>query len=127
IEVYDEFVQYSRRFRQLMYIGSENALDLFNQIVSIKEIGGLNAFVRNHMLERTDAQDRIKQLQENFMNLTRAHDAIQLAERQLAILEPLMQDTRRYMEQQARIDETVRSNGLLPMYIMMQKKRLLVQ
>ena len=126
-EVYQDFSAYGRRFRQLMGFRSEKALDLFNQIVSIKEIGGLNAFVREHMLERTDAQARIKQLRDNFENLTRAHDAIQMAERQLAILEPLMQEAQKYEEQQRRIDETNRSSELLNVYIASRRKLLAEQ
>ena len=123
-EVYQEFSAYGRRFRQLMGFRSEKALDLFNQIVSIKEIGGLNSFVREHMLEKTDAQTRIKQLRDNFDNLTRAHDAIQLAERQLAILEPLMQEAQKYDDQQRRINEANRCAELLPVYIASRRKLL---
>lgn len=126
-EVYQEFAPYGRRFRQLMGFRSEKALDLFNQIVSIKEIGGLNAFVREHMLEKTDAQARIKQLRDNFENLTHAHDAIQAAERQLAILEPLMQDTQKYEEQQRRIDEANHSAELLNVYTAGRRKALLTE
>ncbi len=126
-EVFNEFSAYGRRFRQLMGFRSEKALDLFNQIVSIKEIGGLNDFVREHMLEKTDAQARIKQLRDNFENLTRAHDAIQMAEYQLTILEPLMQDVQKYEEQQSRIDETNRSSDLLNVYIAGQRQTLAQQ
>ena len=126
-EVYNEFSAYGRRFRQLMGFRSEKALDLFNQIVSIKEIGGLNAFVREHMLEKTDAQARIKQLRDNFENLTRAHDAIQMAEKQLAILEPLMQEAQKYEEQQRRIDEANRSADLLNVYIAGRRRVLAEQ
>ena len=126
-EVFNEFAAYGRRFRQLMGFRSEKALDLFNQIVSIKEIGGLNDFVREHMLEKTDAQTRIKQLHDNFENLTRAHDAIQMAEHQLAILEPLMQDAQKYEEQQSKIDETNHSAELLNVYIASQRKTLAEQ
>lgn len=125
IEVYDEFAKYSQHFRQLLSFRSEKALDLFNQIVSIKEIGSLNAFVREHMLEKMDALMRIKQLQDNFANLTSAHDAIQLADRQLAILKPLMQDARKYMEIQGRIAETNRCAELLPMSMAQSKLALL--
>src|SRR6266581_239748 len=127
IEVYDEFAKYSQHFRQLLSFRSEKALDLFNQIVSIKEIGSLNAFVREHMLEKMDAQMRIKQLQDNFANLTSAHDAIQLADRQLAILKPLMQDAQKYTELQGRIAETNRCTELLPMSMAQSKLALLAQ
>ncbi len=89
-EGFTDFAAYHQRFRQLVNVRSEKAFDLFNQIVSLKEIGGLNVFVRERMLEKTNPQARIAQLRANFENLTRAHDAIVLAQKQLDILEPLI-------------------------------------
>jgi uncharacterized protein YPO0396 len=124
-EIFDEFAKYSRRFCHLMGLRSEKALDLFNQIVSIKDIGGLNAFVREHMLEKTDAQQRIAQLRENFENLTRAHAAIELAERQLSVLEPLMNEVGEYEKLQVRIVEAEQCAQVVPVYIAGCKKTLL--
>jgi len=124
-EVFDEFAKYSRRFCHLMGLRSEKALDLFNQIVSIKDIGGLNAFVREHMLEKTDAQERIAQLQENFENLTRAHSAIELAEQQLSVLEPLMNEVGEYEKLQVRIAEAEQCAQVVPVYIAGRKNTLL--
>src|SRR5215472_92791 len=124
-EVFDEFAKYSRRFCHLMGLRSEKALDLFNQIVSIKDIGGLNTFVREHMLEKTDAQERIGQLRENFENLTRAHSAIELAEQQLSVLEPLMNEVEEYEKLQARIAEAEQCAQVVPVYIAGRKKTLL--
>jgi uncharacterized protein YPO0396 len=64
VEVFEEFIKYSQQFCKRFGLESEKALDLFNQTVSIKEIGGLNDFVRNHMLEKTDVQTKIQELQE---------------------------------------------------------------
>lgn len=124
-EVYDEFAKYSERFCRLMGLRSEKALDLFNQIVSIKDIGGLNAFVRDHMLEKTDAQKRIMELRDNFENLTRAHAAIELAERQLAVLEPLMNEAGEYEKLQMRIAEAEQCAQVVPVYIATRKDALL--
>jgi len=124
-EVYDEFARYSERFCRLLGLRSEKALDLFNQIVSIKDIGGLNAFVRDHMLEKTDAQKRITELRENFENLTRAHAAIELAERQLAVLEPLMNESGEYEKLQVRIAEAEQCAQVVPVYIAARKNTLL--
>lgn len=90
VEVYDEFSKYSQAFRRRFGLRSEKALDLFNQTVSIKEIGGLNQFVRTHMLEQTDVQTRIAELRRNYDSLTQAHAAIQKARRQLELLTPLL-------------------------------------
>lgn len=124
-EVFRDFGAYSHRFRQLVNVRSEKAFDLFNQIVSIKEIGGLNAFVRDHMLEKTDARERIADLKTNFDNLTRSHKAIQLAQEQLNILEPLVDNADKYAEQQRRISEAQQCIEIVPFYIAMRKQRLL--
>lgn len=68
VELFDQFVDYSKRFRKLVGLESEKALDLFNQTVSIKEIGKLNDFVRDHMLEKADVQTKIQELQHNYEN-----------------------------------------------------------
>ncbi len=124
-EVFDEFAKYSRRFCHLLGLRSEKALDLFNQIVSIKDIGGLNTFVRDHMLQKTDAAKRITDLRENFDNLTRAHAAIELAEQQLAVLEPLMNEVDEYEKLQTRIAEAEQCAQVVPVYIAARKRVLL--
>ena len=124
-EVFDEFAKYSRRFCHLMGLRSEKALDLFNQIVSIKDIGGLNAFVREHMLEKTDAQRRITELRENFENLTRAHAAIELAEQQISVLAPLMNEVGEYEKLQVRIAEAEQCAQVVPVYIAGRRRSLL--
>ena len=124
-EVYDEFAKYSRRFCYLLGLRSEKALDLFNQIVSIKDIGGLNVFVRDHMLQKTDTAKRISDLRENFENLTRAHAAIELAQQQLTVLEPLMNDVREYEKVQERIKGAEICGQVVPVYIARRKLILL--
>jgi uncharacterized protein YPO0396 len=80
VTVEDQFNRYSRRFRKLCGLRSDKALDLFNQTVTIKEIGQLDEFVRRHMLEKTDAQEKIGRLQEHYENLMLAYQAMKKAE-----------------------------------------------
>ncbi len=49
-----------RHSRRLLGIRSEQALELFHQTVSMKSVGNLNDFVRDHMLEPVDATDRVR-------------------------------------------------------------------
>ncbi|VAX36983.1 FIG007317: Chromosome segregation protein SMC-like, partial [hydrothermal vent metagenome] len=76
LDVFEQFGEYNARFRKLMGIRSEKAMDLFNQTVAIKEIGNLNDFIRKHMLEKVDAIERMNTLRVNFNNLDKAHQAI---------------------------------------------------
>jgi uncharacterized protein YPO0396 len=87
--VSDHFPEYGTRLRRLLGIRSEQALDLFHQTISMKSVGNLTEFVRQHMLEPGDARSRIASLVQHFEDLSRAHDAVRKARDQLAQLTPI--------------------------------------
>lgn len=90
--LFDSFTDYCTKFRSIFGIKTEKALDLFYQTVSIKSVGNLTEFVRNHMIEKSDVKERIDELRRNFENLTRAHEAVLKAKRQQAELTPLVKN-----------------------------------
>jgi uncharacterized protein YPO0396 len=94
--VYDHFPEYSRDYRRRLAIASEQSMDLFHQTVSMKSVGDLNEFVREHMLEPFDAATWVDKLIAHFDDLTRAHDAVVKARSQLAELAPLVDDCDTY-------------------------------
>lgn len=89
VEVFDEFAPYRIRLRRLLGIESDQALDLFHQTVSMKAVGNLTEFVRSHILDPKPVADRLTQLITHFDDLTRAHDAVVAARRQIALLQPI--------------------------------------
>jgi uncharacterized protein YPO0396 len=103
VSVYDHFPEYSRDYRRKLAIASEQAMDLFHQTVSMKSVGDLNEFVREHMLEPFDAADWVAKLVAHFEDLTRAHDAVVKARSQLDDLKPLVAECDAYDELQARV------------------------
>ncbi|HLY26460.1 MAG TPA: ATP-binding protein, partial [Aggregatilineales bacterium] len=125
-EVYDQFNDYSAAFRKLFRLRSEKALELFSQTVSIKEIGSLNQFIRAHMLEETNAEEQIERLRDNYLNLTLAHEAIVKAERQQALLSPIVQDGEKYDELTAQIDEVRAAEEVIPLYFTYRRGQLLI-
>ena len=127
VEIFEEFIRYSQRFRKLFGLQSEKALDLLNQTVSIKEIGGLNDFVRNHMLEKSNVQTTIQELQESYENLTVSHDAIQKARKQLEALTPLTEEAEKYTQLQQEIAALQSSLAIAPAYFAQRKLELLTQ
>jgi uncharacterized protein YPO0396 len=90
--VFDHFPEYSRDFRRKLSIASEQAMELFHQTVSMKSVGDLNDFVRDHMLEPFDAAAWVDKLIAHFDDLTKAHDAVVMARAKLADLAPLVED-----------------------------------
>jgi uncharacterized protein YPO0396 len=98
VEVFDSFPPYGAWFRRRFGIDNDQALELFHQTVSMKSVGNLTAFVRNHMLEPFDVAPRIAALVEHFDDLDRAHAAVLKAKRQIALLTPLVADCDRHAE-----------------------------
>ena len=97
-QIEDGFPKYGAWFRRRFGIDSEQALELFHQTVSMKSVGNLTEFVRGHMLEPFDVGPRIQALMAHFDDLNRAHQAVVKAERQVALLTPLVADCRRHAD-----------------------------
>jgi uncharacterized protein YPO0396 len=91
-ETFDTFPQYGAWFRRRLGIGTDQALELFHQTVSMKSVGNLTDFVRSHMLEPFDVAPRIAALIAHFEDLNRAHEAVLKAKRQVELLTPLVGD-----------------------------------
>lgn len=96
IRLHDSFPEYGRDFRRRLGIESAQAMELFHQTVSMKSVGNLTDFVREHMLEPFDADAAVAQIIAHFEDLTKAHEAVQRAKAQLAALEPLLKDCDRH-------------------------------
>ncbi len=125
VEVIENFKDYSSRFRRLFGIKNDQALDLFYQTVSMKSVGNLTEFVRNHMLEKCDVDSRIEELRRNFDNLNRAHEAVLKAKRQIERLTPLVEDGKRYRSLARTIDELRHCREALVAYFATHKVELL--
>src|SRR5258708_3359826 len=80
MNVYDSFPDYGKDFRRRLGIESEQAMELFHQTVSMKSVGNLTDFVRDHMLEPFDAATWTQQIVGHFDDLTKAHEAVQRAQ-----------------------------------------------
>ena len=127
VELFDSFSAYGARFRPLLGIRNEQALDLFNQTVSLKSIGNLTGFVREHMLAPFAVSDRIADMIQHFENLNSAHESILKAKRQIAMLEPLVEGVNRHQEQMQRTGELRACREALPAWFAIRKKELLDQ
>ncbi|HXC24380.1 MAG TPA: ATP-binding protein [Gemmatimonadaceae bacterium] len=97
VEVHDSFPPYGAAYRRRFGIDTEQALELFAQTVSMKSVGNLTEFVREHMLEAFPVESRITALITHFDDLNRAHAAVLKAKQQISLLTPLVA----YSEQHA--------------------------
>ena len=104
-EIEDSFPRYAAWFRRRFGIENEQALELFHQTVSMKSVGNLTEFVRNHMLEPFAVAPRIEALISHFDDLNRAHEAVLRAKRQVELLQPLVLDSDKHTELQQQIEQ----------------------
>lgn len=89
IEFFEGPTKYAERITKLFGMRSVKALNLFNQLVGIKVLGDLDAFIRNEMLEFKEAEDEYKALEESFVTLMDAKNNIEKAKEQIEQLEPI--------------------------------------
>jgi uncharacterized protein YPO0396 len=101
VKVYEHFSHYAAHWQRLFGIANEQAMQLFYQTVSMKQVGNLTDFVREHMLAAPSVEDRIRGLCEGFRNLNAAHDEVLRARRRIELLRPLAEEGSRH-------DDTVR-------------------
>ncbi len=104
-ELFESFPPYGSAFRRRFGIENEQALELFHQTVSMKSVGNLTDFVRQHMLEEFPVEQRIGALISHFENLNRSHEAVLKAKAQIERLTPLVADCRRHAELDREIEE----------------------
>ncbi len=86
--VRDEFRPYCERFCRLLGIESERALRLLHKTQSAKNLGDLNTFLRDFMLDKPETFEAADRLVGEFGELNAAHQAVVTAREQLQTLAP---------------------------------------
>lgn len=98
IHTYDDYPPYARDFRRKFGIRQEQAMDLFQQTISMKKVDELTGFVRQNMLEKPETEQDVANLLAHFRDLDEAHTAVVRAKKQQELLVPLVADGDRYYE-----------------------------
>jgi uncharacterized protein YPO0396 len=84
----DEFRPYCERFRRLLGIEDEMALRLLQKTQSAKNLGDLNTFIRDFMLEKPETFEVADRLVVEFAELNAAHQGVVTARDQVRTLLP---------------------------------------
>lgn len=86
--VRDEFSPYQERFRGLLGIDNELALRLLHKTQSAKNLGDINVFLRDFMLDPPETFKVADRLVDEFGELDAAHQAVVAARLQIETLSP---------------------------------------
>lgn len=121
ILITDIYRDYSSRFRQEFGIGSEKALELFYQTVSMKSVGNLTDFVRSQMLEQTEVKQKIESLKKHYDDLNKAYSAVKKAREQRSELIPIVNEGEEYIKRDSEIESFNLYLECLSAYFSIQK------
>ena len=91
----DEFRPYCERFCRLLGIESEMALRLLHKTQSAKNLGDLNIFLRDFMLDKPETFAVADRLVSEFGELNAAHQAVVTAREQVGTLAPAREQHQR--------------------------------
>lgn len=91
-KVHSEFSAYQERFRRLLGIDNERALRLLHKTQSAKNLGDLNAFLRDFMLDEPETFDIATSLVNEFGELNEAHQEVVAARKQIQTLTPAREE-----------------------------------
>jgi uncharacterized protein YPO0396 len=95
VQVFEDYTRYAEVFRRKFGIEQEQALDLFQQTISMKKVEALTGFVRTNMLEVPNTADDVGKLINHFQDLSSAHEAVLKAKKQIEQLTPIVEQGNR--------------------------------
>lgn len=124
IHVFDDYPRYSEAFRRRFGIANQQAMDLFQQTISMKKVDALTTFVRQNMLEEPGTADDVQRLLEHFHDLDTAHSAVVRARKQEEQLLPLTELGESYFDIHSRQVVIEEMEGALGAWFALQDKGL---
>jgi uncharacterized protein YPO0396 len=83
-----KYTEYFEWFRKATRV-KDQAMDMFNQTVAVKDIQRLNDFIRKHMLEAKPWSEKVDELFKHFKDLSDAHRELERVRQQRDLLEPI--------------------------------------
>lgn len=123
--VKEEFSGYQERFRQLLDIDNERALRLLHKTQSAKNLGDLNTFLRDFMLDAPETFELADNLVAQFQELNEAHKSVVEARRQIETLTPAQAEAFQLDAAKLNKNELEALSVAIDAYSEREKKRLL--
>ncbi|WP_303105130.1 ATP-binding protein [uncultured Mitsuokella sp.] len=117
LEVFDDYPAYARVFRRAFGLHQEQAMELFQQTVSMKKVDSLTDFVRQSMLDVPDTDAYVENLLHHYHDLEAAHQSVLQARSQQELLKPLVEDGMVYRRLQRRRQELIDMREVLPAWL----------
>lgn len=125
--LFNDYNHYADCFQAELGSLSPQAIDLFQQTISMKKVDALTEFVRENMLEETEITLEIEKLLKHYYNLDSAYEAVQRAQRQVQRLQPICSNGTQYVLRKAAFGAAKQAQAGLDYWFARQKEVLYVQ
>lgn len=113
----DGFSKYAARFKNIFGLKDDNenkSLKLFAQIVGMKELGNLNEFIRQKMIEGVDVDTQFENLHSNFLTLIQCENEIAKTKCQLELLKPVIETGKKIEESEEKKAKLIHDQNTVP-------------
>lgn len=124
---FKDFKPYSERFCRLLGIESEMALKLLHKTQSAKNLGDLNEFLRDFMLDKPETFDVAQRMVEEFEELDAAHQAVVKVRKQVDVLTPAKEEYQTLEENKKQLSKLQELLNAVDIYRDQTKVELLQQ
>ncbi|GAA1733952.1 ATP-binding protein [Brachybacterium phenoliresistens] len=124
-ETFRQFREYRAKFSQILGIPDEKALALLHKIQSAKELGDVNALLRDYMLDEPRTFELADQALANFHNLSEVYEALVTAREQRDLLAGLKEAHESWTAMRARGAELVDRRADIDLFAAQHLVRLL--
>jgi uncharacterized protein YPO0396 len=122
----DKYSIYSDKFANIFGLKNKGkALNLFNQTVSLKNIGNLNNFIKNEMLDFANIEPSIKKIKQAFDEAKLFSDEIEKTESKIKLIDPIVNKGKNYILLEKELAEAKNSLSVINSFFGSLKKTLL--
>ena len=122
---FSEYERYGERLRLLLRIDSSMALKLLHKTQSAKNLGDLNAFLREFMLDPPRTFEVADRLVEEFVELDQAHRAVVTARQQIEVLGPARDAFASHQQAERTLRDLDRQLHAIDPYLKLRRHELL--
>lgn len=115
-EVFNSYKEYFLYIKRVFGIRNRQAMELFYQTVSMKSVGNLTEFVKEHMLEEKPIEKSVDELIASFSELKRAHDVVLEAKKEILLLKPICEDIKKFEKRENELLDLEKFVKIVPIW-----------
>lgn len=126
LNMHDTFIKYKETYSDFFWIKS-NAINVFNKVVSLKQISNLDEFFRDFMLDQDFwVNNELNNVLKYYNTVKNIYNELLLSEKKFKFLEPLKKDDNKIIENQNKLNSVIKIKKNLKYYLSYYENNILL-